>query len=428
MKNRLLFTASLIVLLALTALPGHAQDGGWRVESFQPLGELLGGAAQPTQVFLAPDGLQVAYEQKLGETSAACARNIATGEDRCVELPAPQALSLKWSQLYPPLAWSPDSTKLAVVGVPYIYLRDTDLTVADLTTLSATVLADDQYTGKLLPLPTDGVSTEVQPVWSPDGMQIAVERAVVAQDSEVWQAHVSIFTVSDGSVRDLTLLPGHEEYTVDGGTVVSMAWSPDGSALVISLRHPKLEPAYDGIWMVDVASGKLTQLVTVDQALQAILPFYPSLTTILAAAPVALSPDGSRLLFWTGDLGMIQGFQWAFWIESGSGTITPVPLPTHPDDKPTQRMISPTHAVWSPDGRSLLVVARHLAAPDPAADTILAPGDQDTTWLGFHLIDVASGQDTVLGYAPYQAATPLTGVWSADGHVIVAGYAFTLAE
>jgi hypothetical protein len=427
MKNKLLIMLGIIFSLALTALPGQAQ-GGWHVESFQPLGQLLEGVAPPTQVFLAPDGLQVAYEKELdGENpTAVCARNIATNEDRCVELPKLQSLHLRWSQFFPSLAWSPDSTKMAVVGVPYLYMRDTDLTVADLATLGTTVLAEDNFTGNLMPPLPDGVSAEAQPVWSPDGTQIAVERAVVSQGGKLWQAAISIFTLSDGSVRDLTLLPGHEEYTVDGGTVVGMDWSPDGTTLAISLRHRELEPSYDGIWLVDVASGKLTQLVTVDQAIQAIQQFYPAYNEILAVMPIKWSPDGSRLLFWTGDLGAGNGYQWVYWVEPASGTITPVALPSDPLDNPTTRMIMPTYAVWSPDGSQLLVVAHHATDPNLDGATLLYPAEEGKQWISFHLIDVASGQDTLLGYAPYQAATPLSGVWSADGHVIAGGYAFTL--
>lgn len=422
---------SLVVVLALTAAPTTAQGTGWHVESMQPLSKLLDGITPPQKAFPAPDGVQVAYEKKLSGDNplAICGRNLASNEERCVELPKMEGYSFPWDEYYPPLSWSPDSTRLALVGEPYKFLRDSDLGLADLAANQYTVLAEDNYTGTFgfKPVPA-GMSIEIQPAWSPDGTQIAVEREVANAEGNLGQATISIFTLNSDKVRDLTLLPGHEEYTRDMGSTIGLAWSPDGKTLAVSIRHPKLEPQYDGLWLLDVASGSLTRLVSTDQALQAFRQFYPGQSEILAVAPLIWSPDSSRILFWTGNPGAFAGSEWAFWVETATGKITPVPLPADPQDAANLHLIWPADAAWSPDGSQLLVVARHTNTPDMTGLTPLYPASGDEAWCSFRLIDTATGQDTLLGYAAVQIGVPYQGIWNADGSVLAGGYSFKLAH
>ncbi len=423
--KKIFFCLIAVVLPALISTPVSSQGNSWHIESIQPLSTLLEGVVAPERAFPAPDGTQIAYERKPeGGPSSICARNLMTGEERCIELPPDQNLRLVPHMFFTSHRWSPDSGRIALVGLPYVYMDDSDLTVANLATLTLTNLAEDNFAGALFPSMPDGASTESQPAWSPDSAQIAVERAVVSGGGRLWEAMISIFNTSGGNVRDVTPLPGHEFWTVDAGSVASLDWSPDGMTLAIALHHREFEPGYDGIWLLDVESAELTWLVSPEQALAAARLIYPDAAEVLSTHPVSWSPDGSRLLYWSAPQAMSPDRQWVFWVDVASGTITPLLLPA--GSKGT-RTIWPSHAIWSPDGSQLLIVARQSTAPDPTA-TILYTSEDSAAWFSFHLIDVATGEDTLLGYAPSVPSVPQTGVWSPDGHVIVGGYSFRLVQ
>jgi dipeptidyl aminopeptidase/acylaminoacyl peptidase len=206
-----------------------------------------------------------------------------------------------------------------------------------------------------------------------------------------------------------------------------MDWSPDGSTLAVSLRHPALDPTYDGIWLVDVATGETGHLVTVSGAESALQVIFPE-GSILVAAPVLWSPDGTRLLFWAGDPMSYVGGLWCFWIDLDTREITAVPLPSHPDDQENQRMIWPYQAVWSPDGGTLLVAARQLMLPPDEARVPLYRNIEAGEQMALYVIDPAIGESTLLGHLPFEPAPLFRAAWGPDGDAIIAGYHLRLVQ
>jgi Tol biopolymer transport system component len=171
-----------------------------------------------------------------------------------------------------PFSWSPDGLTIAAVGQPFVTQTDTDLWLLDAATGGWTSLTDDNYEGALaatetVPAAPADVSIEVQPAWSPDGTQLAVERTVTNEERALGSSTISLINAATGEIRDLSPLPGHETHPVDASSITGITWSPDGSTLAISVRHRELDMENDGVWLVNVDSGELTPLVSVDTAI-----------------------------------------------------------------------------------------------------------------------------------------------------------------
>ncbi len=432
MLNRLTsYCTVLLILAALYLAPGSidAQGDGWRVELPVLLSDLLADRLpMPHLAMIAPDGRQVAYETEgIDDETRLCVFDIPQQQERCIGLPREYRFSA--ASLLPAMRWSSDSSAIATVGAPYLFFLDTDLGVVDLTTpeLTYTKLEEDDFDGNFAfarePLPSD-VTIPSYPAFSPDSTQIAFERAVVApEDGMVGPAWISIIDAATGEVRDLTRLPGQEIYERDMGSIVGMDWSPDGTTLAVSLRHAGLEPEYDGIWLVDVETSELTPLLTVADLETLAQETYGDEGVLIAAAPILWSPDGARLLFWLGYPGAPKLVEWIYWIDVVSGEVTPAPLSALPSDTTNFPGSWPLQAVWSPDGSMIMVAAR---LPEPPADPLpLAEGEGDLI-TALYLIDVASGELTLLGHLPLAPTSQFTAAWGPDNDVLAGGYAFKL--
>jgi hypothetical protein len=424
MVSRILRLA-VIAVLGFAILPAHAQGKGWRVTSAQAVqvDNII-----TSHILMAPDGAHIAYERSDDrQNRKLCTRHVTVGLETCLDLPENFPTGLVPDVYFQPMSWSPDSTKLAVVGNPLRYLTDTDLWIVDFSAGTLTNLTDDHYQGKLFPPDQSmaGASIEIQPTWSPDSKQIAVERTILDQTGNFGQSSISIIEVATGMVHDVTLLPGHEVYQRDIGSVLSMSWLPDQSALAVCLRHVKLESDFDGIWQVGVSDGKLQQLVRVADA----LPAFQSVAgaaELFAIGPASWSPDGSSLLFWMGNPGNVAGVVWGFWLDMASKVIEPFPLPEGLGAAQGRPPVSPLQAVWSPDG-FLLVAERNLNAPSEGNPTYLDPGNPALD-VGIHLVDPATGQDTLLGYLPAPPTAPFAAEWGPDNDALIDGYHLTLTN
>lgn len=424
MKRVMPLMVWLAVALAVPA-PTAAQDTAWRVENVRSLGDLVPALTDtpPHHYYLAADGRHILVEER-GDGDGICSADLATGDMACI--PVPSDLShIRVESLFPTAALADDGSGAALVGSALIYFRDTDLGVADFTDLSFRSLSDDAYEGDLMFDPAGAGSwVESQPAWSPDGTRIAVERTPVGEDGRPESSHIAVFDLTTGEARDLTGIPG-VDWQVDWGSTLDIDWSPDGATLAFAVRHVELDFPFDGVWTVDAAGGAPERLVTMDQAQEAYQTLFPD--EVFGVLQVRWSPDGERILFWVNRPGGNEGHLWAFWIELASGVVTPVPLPAADLDLSEGRARWPANAAWSPDGAYLLVAAHDSEAPDLDQAPMLfgeASGQVFSLWI----VDVASGEPTLLGYLPAQPADVFAGAWSASGDVIIAGYTFKLVR
>ncbi|MBE2223180.1 MAG: PD40 domain-containing protein [Anaerolineae bacterium] len=144
------------------------------------------------------------------------------------------------SQTGQPGIWSPDSETLLVNDIQFqgeqfsIHLFSTNLATAELTNLSGAALT----------------TNDSLPVFSPDGEWIAFGRKKprAPMGNQLWLMR------PDGSEAVNLTEDAEVHYN-------NPAWSPDGSQLVMqgfSLAEPEAAPS---LWLVDVASGLLEEIV-----------------------------------------------------------------------------------------------------------------------------------------------------------------------
>lgn len=424
------FLLSVLILTSVTT----AQTVSWKVASATPI-TLQSGVG--LRSIPSPEGQSIAYERKVRLNSHQdlfmCAADVVSGEEPvCLKPPQemPRGFDADAGSYFYPLGWSPDAARIAVVGQPLVTSLDTDLWIMDGAASTWTNLTDDGYEGPLARTadssgPPAGVSIEVQPTWSPDGTQIAVERTIINEAGQFAPSTLSLIDASSGEITDLTPLPGHEEQQADAGAATSIGWSPDGSALAVSVRHREPRPDFDGVWLVDVKSGTLKQIVSAAAIEELFSGIFSDLSPDMIG-PVAWSPTGSTLLFWASNASTKPLAVWAFWVDVESGETGILPLPPHSKDTGTRRGIWPFQAAWSPDGGALLVAANGL---NPDDEKILLDPNNSRVRISVYLVNVEAAESTLLGHLPTAEATPFYfASWSSAGDVILDGYHLVMEQ
>lgn len=430
MKRHLLCIILLALAVGPRSLPrsSSAQETGWRVENVRTLYDLLPllTDSPPQHHFLAADGRHVLFARG-GDEDTVCSVDLVTAAFGCVSVP-PELSRLRVGLTFTPASLSDDGVQAALVGEVWRTYNDTDLSVAHFADGTLEVLSQDNFADDLFFEQTsEPVWVEAQPAWSPDGTQLAVERTHIGVDGEAEPSQIAVFDLATGEARELTAIPG-VGWEHDMGSILGIDWAPDASALVFSVRHVELDPLFDGIWTVDAAGDSLPErLVTVPQAEEVLAKLYPEHNGFFAATSISWSPDGERVLFWAGNPGAYVGYLWAFWVELATGAITPVPLPASELDRGDFRARWPNNAVWSPDGSALLVAARDEDTQDLDQAPMLL-GERAGRMFSLWIVDVATGEPTLLGLLPFQPADLYAAAWGPEGDVIIAGYSFKLGR
>jgi hypothetical protein len=419
-----LFFAAMGALPAATGSRTAAQTGGWRVESAVSLADLLAGIDVPVQRTVpAPDGRHVAYFN--GDVDAICVVELPTGTETCTPLPPESGFSYRPDPHMPALRWSPDSTRLALTGLPYLLFRDTDLTVVNWAGQQATIVSQDNQLGSVFFEDTvPGAILEVTPTWSPEGDQILVERVVADAEGEFYHAMLAVVDAETGAATELAPLPGQQPGVKDFGSVLEAAWSPNEETLAVNLLHAEPDPEIDGLWLYHMTDAAWQQVVSLEEATALLQAIYPE-GFARFVSPVLWSPDGSILVFWAGDPYQFAGQIWCFWLNAETGDIAPIPL-TPPTD-PLAANYWPAQAVWSPEGDTLLVMVRHIA-PVEGDVPLIDPASEAPLRASLHLVDPASATSTLLGYLPPSIQANMIAAWGPGDDVIAGDYYLKLAR
>lgn len=412
---------SVIVLSARLPAPNQtlAQNDEWQVTAVVP----IEFRTNPAFLLMAPDGRHFAY-QAGGTTAerALCREDSVTGSRVCLDLPEDFPRNLGAGTAFPSMAWAPDSARLAVVGVPWQLMMDTDLSVVDFASGAITALADEGYSGRIFPVPA-GVMIDTAPSWSPDGAQIAVERTMSAEDGRFSQTMLTVIDAATGKATPLVAPPGHAEHDTNVGVTLFTSWSPDGATLAMSIRHQPVDRAFDGIWLAGVTSGELAHLASMD-AVEEAQRTIPAGMPDPVISSLAWSPAGTHLLFWAGDPGTSV---WGFWLSVPAGEITPIPLPRAAGEPAGRRLNAPIQAAWSADGGALLVAVREEMPYANEPLTLLDP-DQERHEVSLRIVDIASGEITLLGHLAYAPVMAQSVPWAASGDTLVTGYHLGVAR
>jgi Tol biopolymer transport system component len=194
------------------------------------------------------------------------------------------------------ISWSPDSTRVAVWvnSPPDPLLRE----AGDRSTIGVYGLNGERQT--LLTLP-DSAAGIREPVWSPDGRSLLLDKFEIPLDGSTrrplpwirdgalspdgsrvaYTSHKSlVVAAADGSSGVEVLADGASGYGVaSGGTrnFPNLLWSPTGDRIAFTSQRSR------ELRLVDVATGTVTLLIEPDgSALLSVIEF---------------SPDGDRILF-----------------------------------------------------------------------------------------------------------------------------------
>jgi dipeptidyl aminopeptidase/acylaminoacyl peptidase len=179
-------------------------------------------------------------------------------------------------------AWAPDGGRIA-----YVAQRDPtpeeekkqkekdDPIVVDQNFVAGRLWIHDLRTGKA----TELVKGEFQiqdPQWSPNGREIAFVTAPTPKADDGRFTDILIADASTGATRKLVENPGPD---------VAPRWSPDGAAIAFLTKGPK---------NAGVLQSKLAVVSPNGGAPRMLAPEF-----LYGPGPVAWSPDGQTLYFWT---------------------------------------------------------------------------------------------------------------------------------
>lgn len=229
--------------------------------------------------------------------------------------------------------WSPDGSQIAYRMSRTIYVMDSG-------GFNAYALTQDE-----------SLHTDFPPVWSPDGSQIAIATRT---------GDIGVIDVYDGTARNLTNTPNSVER--------HPVWSPDGREIAFDMAHD----AFSGIYIMDMASGDLHSITP--ESLQASTPRWSNTRiafdnrttstaqTLLTAdlvtneihdyaiqtslnADYRWSPDGTQIAFVGTTSPTDSGI---YMIDVASGAVTPIISLNDQIDTLT----------WSPDGTQIAFRAK----------------------------------------------------------------------
>src|SRR5262245_29631348 len=147
-------------------------------------------------------------------------------------------------------SWSPDGQTVAfsaIVG------GDTDLFVYDLATNKETRLTSDAF-------------ADLQPAWSPDGRRLAFVTDRFSTRLDDLHAGEYQLAILDPASRDIRPIG-----TFEAGKSINPQWSADGRRLFFISDRDGISNVYS----VDVESGALAQLTTVDAGVSGITALSP---------------------------------------------------------------------------------------------------------------------------------------------------------
>lgn len=410
----------LIILMCVLGSAASSAQSTISVTEVNPLSLSSGASAR---IFPSPNAQMVAYDSSIRLNShvdryLTISTVMPNDEPAYFEKPEdlPRGFEADAASVYIPFAWSPDSSRLAVTSQPLVTLTDTDLWIFDVATEAWVNLADDGYSGGIAAadLPASGTIIDIQPAWSPDGTSIAVERTIIDADGMFGQPNYVLVNAETGETRVLASVPG----ATSTGATTSMDWSADGATLAVTVQHLNPDAETDGVWLIDTEAGEAHQLLTfaqIEDALHGVLADL-EMTSI---GPVVWSPDGSRLLLWAGKTEGTPIQVWAFIVDAASGAITSAPIPAHPRDSAMARGLRPLQAVWSPDGNSLMVFTFGL---HPDEDTTSLDPEERSVRGAVRILDLTTGEGSLLGYLPLGKTPLYYAKWAADGQVVIDGY------
>lgn len=270
-------------------------------------------------------------------------------------------------------AWSPDGTQLVLTDDVLFQQEDSDILLLDNSTLTVTNLTSDGYNGHMIgDAVPEYLPVDVAPVWSPNGNLYFVR---LVHEGDSWTSALYRLVGAAGEPELVVELPeDFRTFAIWNTTRVAM--SPDGSTLALIPEMLFEPPHTQGIWLVDLNTGTLTQPFT-PETMQPALAEWSELRSIpdgevpLIPRHIVWSAAGRLIVFvenpgyqrFRGPVDSINVLS----LDIQANTLTPLvdftAITTY-NNAYTQPFTQPGLGILAPDGQTLVYLSRRESEPN----------------------------------------------------------------
>ena len=230
-------------------------------------------------------------------------------------------------------AWSPDGNYIAAVGQHFVSNYDVVIFKFDSVQNSLTQVASTPVAVDLTDMSVD---------WSPNGQYLAVGVAlsVTGVPGPYGALQIFNFNVSTNQLSSIGTY-------LNGNSLSSVEWSPDGNYLAVSgIMEEALEATTAfGVYIFRINSNETLTLT--DQILQLPTPSFPHADNLFVYE-INWSSDGQYLLLCGEDLGDIDSGLYVYGFDSNLGILNPLMGSVFSGEG-----YSIYSAQWSPDGGNI---------------------------------------------------------------------------
>lgn len=332
---------TLLLAALVLALPGFAPA---RAADAPTLADRRDVRIDGTRIIaLSPDGARIAAAAS--DFSQLCVYDAATlAQQACADL-APLEAGLRIGDV----AWSPDSTKLALAEQSFVRFVDGDLWLMDAATGDLTNLTDDGVNARIpfgddTDVDFDALYLDVSPTWRPDGSGVTFSRTTWRKGAGLTGNVIVTVPVTGGEPT----LVARVSPDIPGVVYFPMRWTAEGSQLIYSYNGTSKDDPDNGIWRVNADGSGQTKLLGPD----------PQLGQVTVGG---VSPDGRTVLAYYAQAAMSFAGQGPFYalLDTATGKTTPLAL----NDADALHGAFVRTAALTPDGRYVLYATR-LTDPD----------------------------------------------------------------
>lgn len=238
-----LIILGLLMVLSVAAAPVIE----WELAEATYINDILNQTGRPpVEAVLAPDGSALAWSERTEDSL--CIYNFAEALKTCHVWPE------TYDRTGTTLSWSPDSQRLVFTEDFFIRLNESDIWAFEVTSAAFVNLTEDNELDSMIEPDFNGL-LDYLPTWNPaDGRLYFFRTRKVDDLYTLGLYHMNGQEAEE--VRDLT-----NEFPVFG-VIRPPAFSPDGTKLAISIAGRETNDPKNGLWIYDLASGELEQLVT----------------------------------------------------------------------------------------------------------------------------------------------------------------------
>ena len=240
--------------------------GSVTVESARAIPEVL-NEKESAFTTISPDGTMMVYAKTEGRfwnnTGYICIYTFANAGVVCYEVDGKQ-----YYGYMPYFSWSPDSTRVAFTENPIQLGYESDIWIIDSADGTMTNLTDDGVAGSWASAEPGTFTLDYEPMWDKSSGDLYFWRSVPSGDLTIsfelmklpgGEGEAELVHDVSAELEGMIMTWDIEDYFLDGPSTMS----PDGSKVAMVMQD-FLEPyenARTGTWLLDVASGELTQIV-----------------------------------------------------------------------------------------------------------------------------------------------------------------------